>query len=135
MTPEMKYRLADAHRTRKLRKCTDVSDATDLTAELGAARLLASEAMELGQIPLANAILGSIAKLSQAQVARMRSRNELLEKRVVLRLGMQLVEILGRHVEGKFSDWEQVLSDVADEVTQAIAAATNEKPKTLEVSE
>lgn len=132
MDHEMKYRIADARRTRKLRQCTNVADPTDLRAELGAARLLAQEALDQGQIPLANAILAAIGKLSHSQVAVMRMKSEYLERGVVLRIGLQLVEILGRAVEGKFPNWEQALSQAADEVTKAVAVATNEKPQTLE---
>jgi len=128
----MKYRISDVRRQRKLRQFSRVADPTDLRAELGAARLLASEAMEAGNAGLSNALLTAIAKLSHSQVAVMRAKNEYLERSTVLRLGLQLVEILARTVEDKFPGWETALSQAADEVTKAVAAATNEKPQTLE---
>jgi len=126
MKDAMQYELCDQARRRRLRQCTDLRDPEDLRAELGACRLLAQEALEQGQIPLANAILVSVAKLSQAQVAAKRLRSEYLERATVTRLAMELVELLSRSVMGRFEGWESVLEQVADQVSAAVAAASNQ---------
>ena len=96
-------------------------------AELGAARLLATEAIEAGQTGLANMILTTIAKLSHSQIAGKKAKSEYLERRVVYQLVQELVNILARAVEGKFDGWELALDQAANEMTGAVAAASNAK--------
>lgn len=122
----MQYKVSDQARRKRLRQCTNLSDPEDLRAELGAARLLAQEALEQGQIPLANAILTTIGKLAQSQVAVKRLRSEYLERATVLRIAVELVEIIARSIEGRFEGWEAALAQCADEVSAAVVAASNQ---------
>lgn len=126
MDQKMKYKCADRSRQRRLRRCTDVSDPEDLRAELGAARLLALEAMEQGNSALADRLLTGIGKLAQTQVTVKAKRNEYLEKAVVRRLLADAVDILARVVEGKFPGWEIAFEQAADEIMHNVAATTNE---------
>ncbi|MEN6405897.1 MAG: hypothetical protein ABFC77_05440 [Thermoguttaceae bacterium] len=123
------YRLSESERNQRIQEFTDVSDPEDLRAELGAARYLAHQALEEGNVALSNAILNTIAKLSQSQVAVKRMRDQYLERGTVLRIVTEVVQILTRAVENKFPGWESVLDQAADEVVAVVAATKNENPR------
>ena len=89
------YRLSDATRQQRLQEFTHASDPEDLRAELGAARLLAQEAIDAGQTALASRLLETIAKCAQGQVATQRAKGELLERVVVLRVARAMCDLLG----------------------------------------
>lgn len=89
------YRLSDARRQERLQEFTHASDPEDLRAELGAARLLAQEAMDAGQTALASRLLETVAKCAQGQVATQRAKGELLERVVVLRVATAMCNLLG----------------------------------------
>ena len=125
MDHAIKYRTSDVTRRRRLRRYTDVADPEDLRAELGAARLLAAEALEQGNTALANLILNSVGKLAQTQVAVKRLKGEYLDRSVVLRIAQQIVDTVARTVQDRFVGWEAALSEAADEVSAAIASATH----------
>ena len=65
---KMMYKTADKIRRRKLRQCTNVADPEDLRAEFGAARLLASEAIEQRNFGLSNLILNTVGKLCKVKL-------------------------------------------------------------------
>ena len=121
------YKLSEAQREKQILQFTNVADPEDLRAELGAARLMAQEALEQGNTGLANALLATVAKLAHSQVTVKKMRSEYLDRATVLRLGLQVVDILAQAVEGRFPEWETVLADTADQVSTAIAVATNDK--------
>ena len=75
------------------------SDPEDLRAELGAARLLAQEAMDAGQTALASRLLETVAKCAQGQVATQRAKGELMERVVVLRIATAICNLLGAALE------------------------------------
>jgi hypothetical protein len=89
------YQLSDAKRQERLREFTYASDPEDLRAELGAARLLAQEAMDAGQTALASRLLETISKCAQGQIATQRVKGELLERVVVLRIATAMCNLLG----------------------------------------
>jgi peptide subunit release factor RF-3 len=123
-----RYALSEVAREKQMRDFTDITDPEDLSAELGAARFLAQESLQSGNIGLANMLLTTVAKLAQGQVQVKRMKSEYLERAVVMRLAIEIVRIVGEAVEGKFAGWETALSDAADRVGEAIAVATN-KPR------
>lgn len=131
----MRYRTANAQRQRKLRQFTQLSDPEDLRGELAAARLLAQESLEAGNIGTANHMLTTVGKLVQGQLAAKRMRGEFLERAAVRQLVTRLVEILAKAVEGRFDGWEDVLSNVADEAMAEVATAKNENPRELEAAQ
>lgn len=120
------YELSDRARQERLRQFASVGSPEDLQPELASARLLAQESMEAGNIGLSNALLTTIGRLAQSQVAVKRLRSEYLERATVLRLAVELTGILSRAVEGKFDGWELTLAQCADEVGAAVAAASNQ---------
>jgi len=65
MNAEVTYKLNDAKRRKLLKQDTAVDDPSEVRAELGAARLLAAEALESGNATLANTLLMTIGKLTQ----------------------------------------------------------------------
>ena len=89
------YQLSDAKRQERLREFTYASDPEDLRAELGAARLLAQEAMDAGQAVLASRLLETVAKCAQGQIATQRAKGELLDRIVVLRVATAICNLLG----------------------------------------
>ena len=121
-----RYELSEAERNKRIQEFTDVGDPEDLRAELGAARYLAHQALEEGNITLSNLILNTIGKLAQSQVAVKRMKDQYLERSTVLRIATEVVQILTRAVEGRFVGWESALDQAADEVVAAVAATKNE---------
>jgi len=97
-----------------------------LEAELALARSLCERATNAGHHALAANLLGVIAKLSCATTAQKVRMDELLEKRVALQLGLQIVELLSTELEGKFPGWENTLTAVADKLAATIEEASNE---------
>ena len=68
----------------------------------------------------------------QSQVAVKRLKNEYLERSTVIRIATEIVKILSKTCENKFSGWEWAREQAADEIGAAIAAATNETTHKLE---
>ena len=93
------YELSDAKRQERLQTFTRASDPEDLRAELGAARLLAQEAMDAGQTALASRLLETVAKCAQGQIATQRVKGELMERVVVLRIATALCNLLSAALE------------------------------------
>ena len=93
------YRLSDAKRQERLQEFTRASDPEDLRAELGAARLLAQEAMDAGQTALASRLLETVAKCAQGQIATQKAKGELMERVVVLRIATALCNLLSAALE------------------------------------
>jgi hypothetical protein len=108
-----------------------VDEPERLEAELALARSLCETATNAGHHGLAASLLAVIAKLSSATTAQKVRVSELLEKRVALQLGLQIVELLSAELEGKFVGWEDTLTAVADKLTATIERTSNE-PKLLE---
>lgn len=126
---EAQYKLSSQARQERLRQFANIGSPESLDMELASARLLAQEAMEAGNIGLSNALLTTIGRLAQSQVAVKRMKDQYLERAAIVRLGVELVQVLSRAVEGKFPGWELTLAQCADEVGAAVAAASNERLK------
>jgi hypothetical protein len=126
------YRLSDAKRQKLLRRFTKVSDPEDLRTELGAARLLAQEAMDQGQTALASRLLETVARCAQGQVATQRAKGELLHREVVLKIGMSLCNLLGTVLDRQ-SLPESQRGAILDEVAAGVDTIFEEiEPKRLE---
>jgi len=97
-----------------------------LEAELALARSLCEQATNAGRHALAANLLGVIAKLSSATTAQKVRMDELLEKRVALQLGLQIVDLLTAELRDKFIGWEESLAAVADKLAATIQQASNE---------
>lgn len=127
-----KYKASDAKRRRRLRQFAKLADAEDLRGEMAAARLLAQEALEAGNVGTANLILATVGKLAHSNIAIRRAKSDLLERGVVLRLLREIVDTVAGAVQGRFDGWETVLAQVADTLTQSVKSATNDKPAKVE---
>jgi hypothetical protein len=125
------YRLSDATRQQRLQEFTHASDPEDLRAELGAARLLAQEAIDAGQTALASRLLETIAKCAQGQVATQRAKGELLERVVVLRVATAMCSLLGAALD-HHNVPESDRGAILEEVDAGLDAVFEEiKPKQL----
>lgn len=125
------YRMADANRKRRLRRYTAVTTPEDLTAELGAARLMAADAIEAGQTALANSILLTVGRLAQSQVALKRTNREYIPRSELRHFVERWCEIITKALEGRVSGWETLVDEIAD----ALTATSEEPPKVEEARE
>jgi len=107
-----------------------VTEPERLEAELALARAICEQATNAGHHALAANLLGVIAKLSSATTAQKVRMSELLEKRVALQLGLQIVDLLTAELQGKFVGWEDTLEVVANKLATTIENTDNE-PKQL----
>lgn len=125
------YELSDTRRKRQLRRFTRVSDPEDLRSELGAARLLAAEAIEAGQTALASRLLETVVRCAQGQVATQRAKGELLHREVVLKIGMSLCNLLGTVLDRQSLPASQ-RGAILDEVAAGVDAIFEEiEPKRI----
>ena len=125
------YELSDGERQKKLRRYTGVSAPEDLRSELGAARLLASEAIEAGQTALASRLLETVAKCAQGQIATQRAKGDLLERVVVLKVATAMCNLLAAALD-RHSLSAQQRSEIIDEVSTGMDAVFEEiEPKRI----
>ena len=133
MTPHTKnYRLVAEADQRRLDELSDrdAENVSDLSGELGLARLLA-ERCALTNPGLCNAILGNIAKLSVAAERHAEASSELLA-RPALRTFMQKVVAAVCDELRQLPDYELHVENVVKRIDAAFAEAKNEaEPKRL----
>jgi hypothetical protein len=131
-THSVNYELSDAKRQERLQTFTRANDPEDLRAELGAARLLAQEAMDAGQTTLAARLLETVAKCAQGQIFTQRAKGELLERVVVLKVATAMCNLLAAALD-RHRLPEQQRSEIIDEVSTGMDAVFDEiEPKRLE---
>jgi hypothetical protein len=133
MTPHTKnYRLVAEADQRRLDELSDrdAENVSDLSGELGLARLLA-ERCALTNPGLCNAILGNIAMLSVAAERHAEASSELLA-RPALRTFMQKVVAAVCDELRQLPDYELHVENVVKRIDAAFAEAKNEEePKRL----
>lgn len=116
----MRYKVAEANRTRKLRQLSRVSSPEDLRGEISAMRLLAQESLEQGNVGLSNLLLTGVGKLARDQIALKRLNQEFLDRDEVRRLGERLCTIVLSAIKGRFPGWEKTVDDVVAELKVAV---------------
>ena len=128
MSEKQRYRLQSQERQKRLEELSTTDDVNNLASELGHARLLAEEASSAGDLALANNLLSTIGRLSQAQEVACYRRGELLCKQVVLSLALQISAITSEEVKGRFPGWEEAMDRVRQKVITVVSEAKNPEP-------
>jgi len=121
MNEAMRYRVSDTKRKRKLRRYSRLTAPEDLTGELAAMRLLAAEAIDLGQTTTANLILSGIGKMASEQIKVKKLRGEYIERSTVNQLLNSICETLANTLKAHaIPQWEEILDEISSRLSAAV---------------
>ena len=120
------YLLTESQNQAAYDRFAEVDEPERLEAELALARSLCEQAANAGHHNLVAVLLQTVAKLSTATTAQKVRHGELLEKQAIMELGHELVALVTNAIRDRFAGWEEVLGQLADQVTTTIEEKKNE---------
>ncbi|MCA9217057.1 MAG: hypothetical protein KDB27_28505 [Planctomycetales bacterium] len=123
------YRLASSEQQKRVGEFADVEDSTSRKNEIAVCRTLIEEAVQKGNVSLANSLLNTLDRLQKNEFRRQLIEHELLTRPSIFRFANRLVEIMCDEIS-QLNGWEDVMIRVSERVSEALAELKNEAKDT-----
>ncbi|MFC1758303.1 hypothetical protein ACFL2H_05990 [Planctomycetota bacterium] len=126
------YRLASSEQQKRVGEFADVEDSTSRKNEIAICRTLIEDALQKGNVSLANSLLNTLDRIQKSEFRRQLIENELLTKPSVRRFMLSLVDVMATVVARHYPEgWEDCLAEISTEIEICFLELANDA-KSLE---